>query len=151
MLRPELLKGYMLAKLPLGAIAGMKMTRLDDEVSEATVPFTWRTRNPFGSIYFAVLCMAAELSTAGFALMAARGGTRSVAALPVGLKANFVKKATSRTTFRCEAVEAVREAVAQTLATGEAVTLWVETVGRDAAGEVVAEIALQWSFKRRGG
>jgi len=53
----------MLRKLPMGFIAGLKMEALDPSKSTVSVRFKWVNQNPFRSLYFAVLSMAAELST----------------------------------------------------------------------------------------
>src|SRR5262245_44535674 len=70
LISPRLLQAYMAAKMPLGALAGLKVEVLDGYKCSVSVPYSWRTKNPFGSIYFAALSMAGELSCAGLALMA---------------------------------------------------------------------------------
>lgn len=149
LLNPLLLKGYFALKLPLAAMAGLRITALDRLRCEALVPFDWRTRNPFGSIYFAALAMAAELSSAGLALTAARSGASTVSALPVGLEAEFEKKATGHTRFLCEEGPTLYTAVERALETGEGVTCRVATVGRMDDGTRVASFRIMWSFKRK--
>lgn len=146
---PFLLKLYFLAKLPLALIAGLRVRRLDAERCEVTVPYGWRTTNPFRSTYFAALSMAAELATGAPAMLAVRLAPRPVAFLVVGLAATFEKKATGRTTFTCEEVGALFEAVAKTVASGEPATARVASVGRAPDGTVVARFDFTWSFKAR--
>src|SRR5215813_15437773 len=93
LIQPALLRAYFLAKLPLAAMAGLRIEHLDGERCAASVPWNWATRNPFGTIYFAALAMAAELSCAGLALMAARGASEPVSVFPVGISGQFVKRA----------------------------------------------------------
>ncbi len=71
MLNPFLMRGFMLAKLPLALVAGLRMRELDRDRCVVTVPYGWRTTNPFRSTYFAALSMAAEMSTGAPAMMAA--------------------------------------------------------------------------------
>lgn len=149
LVKPALLRAYFLAKLPLGAIAGLTITHLDGDSCEVVVPFGWRTRNPFGSMYFAAQSMGAELSCAGLALTAARGGSESVSVLPVALSGRFEKRAIADVTFTCPDGQAVYRAVNETLATGEGVTAETKTTGRMADGTVVSEFSFTWSFKRR--
>ena len=47
---PNLLRAYMAAKMPLGALAGLRIETLDGYQCAVSVPFSWRTKNPFGSI-----------------------------------------------------------------------------------------------------
>jgi hypothetical protein len=149
MLNPWLMRGYFLAKLPLALVAGLRLRELTPERCVATVPYGWRSTNPFRSTYFAALSMAAELSTGALGMLATRSAPQSVAMLIVGLEASFEKKATTLTTFTCEDGAKVFAAVDETLRTGEPATVRAATVGRMPDGTVVARFAFTWSFKRR--
>src|SRR5690606_13345009 len=104
-LNPWGLRAYMLAKLPLALFAGLKVVRLDGQACEVTVPYGWRTQNPFRSTYFAAQSMAAEMSTGSIALALVTAAPEPVSMLITGMTAEFVKKATDTVTFRCEAGE----------------------------------------------
>ncbi len=146
-LNPYLLRAYFLKNLPLAAFAGLRLTRLDAEMCEVTVPYSWRTTNPFGSIYFAALTMAAELSTGALALVAAKAGGVPVSALPVGFEAHFEKKSSEITTFRASCGAVFLDAVDATVKSGEGVEAKATSVGTKADGSVVARFDLTWSFK----
>jgi hypothetical protein len=152
MTSPWKMRGYFLAKLPLALAAGVRLHELDRERCTTSVPFGWRTQNPFRSTYFAALSMAAELSTGALGMLATRLAAEPVAMLIVGLRASFEKKATSRTTFVCADGARAFGAVAATLASGEPATAEMEAVGSLADGTVVARFTFTWSFKvrRRG-
>jgi hypothetical protein len=149
MLSPFLMWFYFLAKLPLALMAGVKLRELDAEHSVATVPYGWRSTNPFRSTYFAALAMAAELSTGALAMVAVDLAPRPVAMLIVGMTASFEKKATARTAFTCPDGAKAAAAVARAVDTGEPATVEMETVGRMADGTVVARFTFTWSFKAR--
>ena len=140
---------YMLGNLPAGLFSGIRVESVDDQVCITSVPYRWRTRNPFKSTYFAVLAMAAELSSGAPAMIAVRGAPESVALIIVGLKGGFSKRAEGRTTFTCTDVPLLNAAIEETLATGESVTTTVTTVGRNPQGEEVARFEFTWSFKKR--
>lgn len=146
---PWLLRAYMLAKLPLGLIAGLRVRELDRQRCVVTVPYGWRTTNPFRSTYFAALSMAAEMSTGAPAMMAVELAPRPVAMLIVDMEAAFGKKATSMTWFTCEEGAKAFAAVEETLRTGEAATARLESVGRMKDGTEVARFVFTWSFKKR--
>jgi hypothetical protein len=149
---PFLLRGFMLARLPLALAAGLRVRDLDAERCVVTVPYGWRTTNPFRSTYFAALAMAAEMSTGALAMMATELEAAPVALIIVDLEANFEKKAQSLTTFTCEDGRKAFDAVAETVRTGEPATARLETAGRSPDGTVVARFfAFTWSFKRRKG
>jgi hypothetical protein len=151
MLNPWLMRGMFLAKLPLALFAGLRVRELDTEHCVATVPYGWRTTNPFRSTYFAAQTMAAELSTGALAMLAVELAPAPVAMLVVGLEATFEKKATATTAFTCEAGPEIFAAVARTVETGEPASVRAETIGRLPDGTVAARFAFTWSFKRRSG
>ncbi len=149
MLNPFLTRGFMLAKLPLALFAGLRLKSVDVARCETTVPYGWRSTNPFRSIYFAAQSMAAELSTGALAMLAVELAPAPVAMLITGLEAEFTKKATARVTFTCEAGDEIFAAVARAVETGEPATVRAETVGRMADGTEVSRFAFTWSFKKR--
>lgn len=141
--------GFMLVKMPLGLFAGLRVREVDAERCETTVPYGWRSTNPFRSIYFAAQSMAAELSTGAMAMLAVELAPAPVAMLITGLEASFTKKATARTTFTCEEGAKIFAAVRETLETGEPATVRVETVGTMPDGTEVSRFVFEWSFKKR--
>jgi len=149
MLNPFWMKFFFFAKLPLALVAGLRVRELSRERCAASVPYGWRSTNPFKSTYFAALAMAAELSTGSLALFATTLAPESVALLIVGLEGSFEKKATALTTFTCVEGATIFAAVDETLRTGEATTARVETIGTAPDGTVVARFHFTWSFKRR--
>jgi hypothetical protein len=149
MLNPLLMWFYFLAKLPLALFAGVKLRELDADHAVATVPYGWRSTNPFRSTYFAALSMAAELSTGALAMLAVDLAPRPVAMLIVNLTASFEKKAAGLTTFTCAEGVRLAAAVARAAGSDEPATAEVETVGRSGDGTVVARFTFTWSFKAR--
>jgi Domain of unknown function (DUF4442) len=149
MLSPRLMRFYFLSKLPLALMAGVKLRELDADHSVATVPYGWRSTNPFRSTYFAALAMAAELSTGALAMLAVEGAPKPVAMLIVSMTASFEKKATALAAFTCADGAKLAAAVAHAVESGEPATAEAETVGRMADGTVVARFTFTWSFKAR--
>jgi len=149
MRNPWLMRVYMLAKLPLALIAGLRVRELDADRCVVTVPYGWRTTNPFRSTYFAALSMAAEMSTGALSMAVVQSAPAPVALLIVNMEASFEKKATALTTFTCEDGAKAIAAVEETLRTGEPATAILESVGRAPDGIEMARFAFTWSFKRR--
>ncbi len=146
---PWLAGWYFLRRLPTAWWWGLRVRALEEDHAEVTIPYNWRTKNPFRSIYFAALAGAGELSTGLLALKALESGP-PVSMLVVEQQAEFVKKADTLTTFRCAQGAAVAEAVRRAVETGEPRTVRMTATGRNVAGEVVARIHVTWSFKRKG-
>ncbi len=140
---------WTLFNVPLGFFAGMKLLELTPYKASSSLPYKWLNKNPFRSIYFAAQSMAAELSTASLAITAIQGYRPSIATIIVNLEAEFVKKATAKTTFTCEDGAAVFAAVKKCVETGEAVTIKTKTIGRMPDGTPVSTFWFTWSFKQR--
>ncbi|MCP4807868.1 MAG: DUF4442 domain-containing protein [Proteobacteria bacterium] len=149
MLNPVMLSGYMLAKLPLALMAGLRITSFDADHSSVSVPYGWRSQNPFRSTYFAALSMAAEMSTGALGLAVVEAAPDPVSMLITGMTGEFTKKATDVTTFTCRDGRAMAEAVARTLSDGKSVQVVAETIGTNQAGVEVARFTFTWSFKKK--
>ncbi|MEJ8818120.1 DUF4442 domain-containing protein [Lacibacter sp. H407] len=142
-------KLFLLLKLPSAFFSGVRIQSIDEERCVVTVPYKWFSQNPFRSIYFACLAMAAEMTTGVLGLMQIMGRKPSVSMLVVSLEANYFKKATDVTTFVCEDGKAIEQLVDEAIATGEARSIKAKSVGRNKAGEIVAEFYITWSFKAK--
>lgn len=138
---------YLLARLPAAFFSGLGVEKADDDECIVTIPYKWFTRNPFRSTYFACLGMAAEMCTGILAMAHVYKSNPRISMLVIGLEGHFTKKATGRTSFRCNDGAAIREAIAKSRATGEGQTVNAHAVGTDKAGEIVAGFTITWSFK----
>ena len=146
---PFLFKIFLLYKLPLAFVARLNISSLDTQQAKVTIPYGWLTQNPFKSTYFAALSMAAEMSTGVLGLMAIESASQPISILVVGLNAAFTKKATDLTTFTCTNGALFFDAVAQTIATGEAVEVEATSIGTNKRGEEVARFTVVWSLKAK--
>lgn len=145
---PWQLRLYLLRHLPIAFLAGLRLRRLTTDSATVTVPYGWLTQNPFRSIYFACLAMAAELASGLLAMRHVRAGS-PVSMLITSLEASFIRKATTRTAFTCSDGPALAQAIAATRATGEPHTVTATSTGVSETGEVVAIFHLTWSFRAR--
>jgi hypothetical protein len=144
---PLKVKLFLLANLPSAFFAGLKIPEADDDHCIVTVPYRWFTKNPFRSTYFACLSMAAEMSTGVLAMATIYKRTPKISMLVVHAEASYFKKATGVTSFLCADGAAIKTAVEQTIATGEASTIKARSIGTNAKDEAVAEFFITWSFK----
>ena len=142
-------KLFMLTKLPMGFISGLKITTLSEQEATVTVGFKWLNKNPFKSIYFAVLSMAAELSTGilGFGQIYKRKPTVSM--LVVKLEAEFYKKAIGIINFKCNDGDKIDAAIEQCIQQNIGTTIECTSIGKNIEGEVVAKFIFTWSFKAK--
>lgn len=148
-LKPWKLKAFMLAKLPMGLLSGLKVTEFTEANAVVTIRLGYLTKNPFRSLYFACLSMAAELASGVQGLVRTMAAS-PVAMLIVGMEGTFTKKAVGRIAFRCDDGGAIDAAIQATRADGEPRTVACTSVGTDEAGDEVARFTFTWSFKARG-
>ena len=146
---PIKFKLYLFTKLPAAFFAGLKITRADNDQCVITIPYRWSTRNPFRSIYFACLGMAAEMSTGVLAMAHLYQRRPAVSMLVTAMEARFLKKATGLIRFTCTDGPAIRSTIEQAIATGEGQTVQVKSTGTNANGDPIAEFSITWSFKAK--
>jgi hypothetical protein len=139
-------------KLPAAKYMGIKVRKLDPEQSIVTVPYNWRSQNPFRSTYFAAQAAAAEMSTGILASMAIyqRG---KISMLITDMQAEYYKKVDKVATFTCSMGPEIFEAVQRAIDTKEGQTITAESIGT-MPGEngqliVVSKFSFTWSFKAK--
>ncbi|WP_373398701.1 DUF4442 domain-containing protein [Algoriphagus halophilus] len=137
----------MLLKLPSAVFWKLKVKTLTLEKCEVTIPYFWRTQNPFKSIYFAALAGAGELST-GLLCQLALAGKGKFSMLVVDFKAEYSKKADQKITFTCEQGLELNQLI-EHLEVGQTDQLCMVTKGRNEDGDLVAQFFITWSFKRK--
>jgi len=150
-LNPVLLRAGMVGKLPMGLMAGLKITALDDYHCKVTVPYKYLNKNPFNTTYWAVLGMAAEMAPGAMVMMYVYKSSPSVSTFVLGCEGKFVKRALGLTTFVFEQGQMIKDAVIRSVETGEAQEFITPVVGYNDAGEVVSEFTFTWGLKMRKG
>ncbi|MFD2787824.1 PaaI family thioesterase [Hymenobacter rubripertinctus] len=145
---PLKLRLFMLRRLPMAYLAGLRLAELTPEQATITVRYKYLTQNPFKSIYFACLSMAAEMASGLLAMMHVQSGS-PVSMLVVGLEADFSKKAVGLIRFTSPDGAAIGQAIAESRATGEGRTVVCTSTGLDEAGDTVAVFRITWSFRAK--
>tara|TARA_B100000929_G_scaffold272809_1_gene244655 strand:- start:195 stop:677 length:483 start_codon:yes stop_codon:yes gene_type:complete len=134
-------------KLPAAWWTGVRVKSLNGDTCVVTVKHSWRNQNPFKSMFWAVQGMAAELSTGAMVINEIRKSGRKISMLVANNNANFSKKATGKITFTCNDGHLIKEAIDQTVATGEGQTFWMKSVGVNEQGVVVSTFNFEWTVK----
>jgi Domain of unknown function (DUF4442) len=137
----------MLYSMPMGFIAGLRIKKLTEDSASTTVKSGWINNNPFRSMYFAVLSMAAELSTGVLLIRGTQNSKPATSMLVVKNSASYFKKAVGKITFTCVDGKLITDSINKAKQTGEGVLIETKTIGKDSAGDVVAEFEFTWSIK----
>ncbi len=148
MLHPWKWRLFGLKKLPSLALWQVKLSALDAEACTVTIPYGFRTQNPFRSTYFAAQSGAAELSTGALAMLHL-AGKPAASMLVTRFDSRYYKKVTTTLTLVCEDGPAIAEAIAGTMADGEGRETVARSRGYLPDGTLASEFWVTWSFKRR--
>ena len=140
---------YTFFRLPSAWWTGVRVKKVDDSNSEVSVNYSWANQNPFGSIFWAVQGMAAELSTAVFLMLAIRKSNQSVSMLVLSNQTVFKKKAKGLIKFHCNQGDEARRAVKKAISLEDSVILKLKSQGTDVSGDIVSEFEFEWSLKKR--
>ena len=140
---------FLLKSLPAAFFSGIQLVSISEEMSIVTVKYSWFSKNPFRSIYFACLGMAAEMSSGILALVHTQHFKPTVSMLVLAIKADFNKKAIGIIRFECNDGAAIKEAVSSAIKTQSGVACNTISKGYDAVGDCVAEFQITWTFKQK--
>jgi len=149
MISPLKFRMFLLSKLPSAYFSGVRVKSLDENKCEVTIPFKWFSQNPFRSTYFACLSMAAEMSTGALALGHLYKRKPAVSMLVVKTEGEYFKKAINKTTFVCEDGLQIKKTIEEAIESGQGKTIRAKTIGKNEAGDLVAEFYFTWSFKAK--
>jgi len=144
-----LFKIVLFFQVPLDFMAGMRVRELNEESCKVSVPYRWLNKNPFKSTFWAVLGMAAELSTGALVMMYTYKLAPSIAIIVGDCSGEFIVKARDLTTFVCKDGKRIAETVEKAIKTGEPQEVLCKTIGYSKAGEEVARFTFTWKMKRR--
>jgi uncharacterized protein DUF4442 len=139
---------YYLKNLPSALWWGIRIERVTATDSKVIIPYNWRTKNPFRSIYFAALAGAGELSTGVLANLA-RLGRGNISMLVLEQRAEFFKKASSTTVFICTQGAEVRNTVQRAIDTRRSQAITMTGTGHNTDGDEICKVHITWTFKLR--
>jgi len=140
------LRFWMATRLPMGMLSGMYIKSMDEGGCIVVLKDRWWIRNPFGSVFWAVMGMAAELSTG--ALVYAYTHKTGLRFILVGMEAKFLKKVKGKSYYFCESGSDFQECVSQLSPLNDTIILLFPVTARDEAGQLLAEFKFQWQLRK---
>lgn len=146
------LRVFSFFKIPLLFYIAPILEELNDEKCVVRIPLRRRTKNHLNVMYFGVLAAGADCAGGFMAMKLIRKEGGKISLLFKDFKAEFLKRAEGDVFFTCRDGAAIREAVAETLSSGERVNLPVHvtaTVPSKLGEEPVAQFELTLTLKRR--
>lgn len=144
---PSKVNLFMMAKIPSAYISGVRLKSISDDEVVVTVKHRWINQNPFKSMYWVTQGMASELTTGILVMKQISECGKRISMLVTNQKGNFTKKARGRITFTCKEGNKIKQAIENTLKTGEGQTILLTSEGYDESGEKVSTFVYEWSIK----
>lgn len=140
-----------LTKVPLIWFIRPSVVQLDDEITKVKIPFKRRNKNHLGSIYFGVLCAAADIAGGVAAMKHITDSGEKVSLAFKDFKAEFHKRAVGDTMFVNKQGAEIKSFVEKTIASGERenMSVLVEAFTKQMGDEPVASFELTLSLKKR--
>lgn len=139
----------MFTKVSAAFFAGLNLEKLEMQEAAISVRYSWFNKNPFRSVYFAILLMAGEISTGILCMAYLYKRNPGVSMLLIHNESNFYKKATGKIIFTCTDGLIINDAIDKAIVTGEAITVCCCSIGKNEQQELVAKLYFTWSFKTR--
>jgi len=139
---------FILWKIPIARIAGIRLRRTDEEQTVLELRHRWINQNPFGSVYFGVLVMGGELATGIPLFKAVSESGHRISMLVVHHQSTFTKKATGRIRFIFKDMAAIRRHLEAAIRSGEKEVFDLEAHAINENGDTVATLLYRWSVKR---
>ena len=138
---------FLIWKLPMGFVAGLRVKSLDNQQCIVTVPHNYLNKNPFNSMYFAVQAMADELSTGALTFL--HLNNRNISVIVTNVESNYYKKVVTKTKFICVDGDSIASALKIAQETSEAQKCVMISKGYDMNGICVSKFQITWSLKKR--
>lgn len=139
---------FLFTQLPTAFFLGIRILNCTRFESAISLPFTFRSKNPFKSVYFAAQTAAAEISTGVLAIIALDGRS-DVVMLVKSVHSTFPKKATTNLIFRCIQGDKIQMAVKEAIEGSDGVEVSIETFGYNTDNEIVSSYIFTWYFRKK--
>ena len=130
----------------MALLTGMIIVELNEEQCVVRLNDHWWLRNPFRSVYWAVINMADELSTG--ALLYAYGSTPKTQFILVEMRAKFYKKLRGKSFYFCRAGQEISQQMNALQNTSEARMVILPAHAMNASDEIVAEFEFYWQLRK---
>ncbi len=142
-----------LTKIPLIWFIAPVIEKMDDEVTIVKVPLKRKTKNHLNSMYFGVMCAAADIAGGLCAMKHIQDSGKKISLSFKDFKAEFHKRAEADTLFTNIQGPEIKACVEEVIASGERMNMPVEVVATTPSkfgDEPVATFTLTLTLKLKG-
>jgi hypothetical protein len=143
---PLKFKLFLWTKLPLAALAGLRIVSVNKERAILRTQCWWLTQNPFKSTFWAVMGMAAEMCSG---LLVTMYAGRKCAMYVTACKAEFNKRAVGYTFYTCHEGAKIKAVIDECIAKKTTAVIDCVSVVTNETGDTIATFTFTWSIKAR--
>lgn len=139
-----------LTKIPLIWFISPVVEKMDNEETIVRIPLKRKTKNHLNSMYFGVMCAAADIAGGLCAMKHIHNSGKKISLSFKDFKADFHKRAEADTIFKNTQGREVEEFIAQVISSGERMNMPVEVIATTPSkfgDEPVATFTLTLSCK----
>ena len=144
---PGKINTFMLFKLPLAYFGGVRVKIVSNDKAVVKIKHRWINQNPFKSMFWAAQGMAAEMSTGVLVMQEIEKSKRKVSMLVTHQESDFFKKATGSILFTCKGGNEIRDAIKESIKTGEGQVIVLTSEGKNKEGVIVSIFQFHWSLR----
>jgi hypothetical protein len=127
----------------MGFLSGMRVHDLDKSQAVISIRYRWLVKNPFNSMFWAVMGMGAEMSTGILLLIHTHKREPATRFILVANTSSFYKKARGRIRFICNDGQFIETTLSE-MNPGESRTITLRAQASNASGEIVADFNYDW-------
>ncbi len=144
---PKKINLFLLVKLPSAYLCGVRLKKLGAKECSTSIRFKWINQNPFGSMFWAVQGMAAELATGALVMSKIQESGKNISMLVASNNANFTKKAKGRIVFCCNDGDRLDAVIEKVINAKEGQLITMNSKGIDEEGVEVSSFNFEWTLK----
>ncbi|WP_199851595.1 DUF4442 domain-containing protein [Brumimicrobium mesophilum] len=134
-------------KIPMIAYIRPKLMLLDEHKAQVRIKLKRRTKNHLKSMYIGSLAAGADMAAGLHALYFAEESGVKISFAFKGLKAEFLKRATTDVYFNSDEGQLVKKAFEEAMSTKERVNKWIKVEAKNTNNEIVAVFDMEISVK----
>lgn len=137
----------MFFKLPLAYLAGVTVKSVSNTTAVVKIKHRWMNQNPYKSMFWAAQGMAAEMTTGVLVMKEIEKSGKKISMLVINQHGTFTKKATGKITFVCKDGELIKNAIENSIKTGEGQRITMTSEGTNEDGILVSRFQFEWSVR----
>ena len=134
-------------KIPIIGFTRPKLISIDDDNVVVKIKLNRRTKNHLNSMYFGALAVGADIAGGIHVFYFSEIFNKKISFSFKGMNAEFVKRAESDVYFSSNEGQIIKEAIEESIQSGERINKTILVTAKNESGEIVATFEMITSLK----